>query len=58
MISDSVWPEENDIRKRFGAAFTLLFRFENRRAREREPFALVVSKSPAVFIFIREIDGL
>ena len=39
LIDDSVWPEENDIRRRFlsdeGAAFTLLFRFENRRARER-----------------------
>ena len=39
LIDDSVWPEENDLRRRFlsdeGAAFTLLFRFENRRARER-----------------------
>ena len=39
-----------------GAAFTLLFLFENRRAREREPLVLVVNKSPAVFI--REIDDL
>ena len=34
---------ENDIRRRFlsdeVAAFTLLFRFENRRARERAPCA-------------------
>ena len=68
LIDDSVWPEENDIRRRFlsdeGAAFTLLFRFENRRARERseraraEPLALTVNKSPAAFIFIREIDDL
>ena len=29
---------------------------ELKRAREREPVALVVIKSPAVFIFIREID--
>ena len=68
MIDDSVLPEENDIRRRFlsdeGAAFTLLFRFENRRARERseraraEPLALTVNKSPAAFIFIREIDDL
>ena len=40
LIDDSVWPEENDIRRRFlsdeVAAFTLLFRFENRRACERE----------------------
>ena len=28
--------------------FTLLFRFENRRARDREPLALAVSKFPAV----------
>ena len=39
LIDDSVWPEENDKRRRFlsdeVAAFTLLFRFENRRARER-----------------------
>ena len=59
---------ENDIRSRFlsdeGAAFTLLFRFENRRARERsdraraQPLALTVNKSPAAFIFIREIDDL
>ena len=39
LIDDSVWPEENDLRRRFlsdeGAAFTLLFRFENGRARER-----------------------
>ena len=62
LIDDSVWPEENDIRRRFlsdeGAAFTLLFRFENKRARERDPLALMVNKSPAVFIFIREIDDL
>ena len=62
MIDDSVWPEENDLRRRFlsdeGAAFTLLFRFENGRARERDPLALMVNKSPAVFIFIREIDDL
>ena len=68
MIDDSLLPEENDIRRRFlsdeGAAFTLLFRFENRRARERseraraEPLALTVNKSPAAFIFIREIDDL
>ena len=68
LIDDSVWPEENDIRRRFlsdeGAAFTLLFRFENRRARERseraraQPLALTVNKSPAAFIFIREIDDL
>ena len=37
-----------------GAAFTLLFRFENRRARERteragEPLALMVNKPPAAF---------
>ena len=60
MIDDSVWPEENDLRRRFlsdeGAAFTLLFRFENGRARERDPLALMVNKSPEVFIFIREID--
>ena len=53
---------ENDIRRRFlsdeCAAFTLLFRFENRRAREREPLALLVNKSPAAFIFIRKIDDL
>ena len=39
LTDDSVWPEENDIRRRFlsdeGAAFTLLFHFENRRTRER-----------------------
>ena len=39
LIDDSVRPEENDIRRRVlsdeGAAFTLLFHFENRRARER-----------------------
>ena len=39
LIDDSVWPEENDIRRRFLSdevlAFTLLFRFENRRALER-----------------------
>ena len=33
LIDDSVWPEENYIRRRFqsdeGAAFTLLFLFEN-----------------------------
>ena len=62
MIDDSVWPEENDLRRRFlsdkGAAFTLLFRFENGRARERDPLALMVNKSLAVFIFIREIDDL
>ena len=62
LIDDSVWPEENDLRRRFlsneGAAFTLLFRFENGRARERYPLALMVNKSPAVFIFIREIDDL
>ena len=38
LIDDSVRPEENYIRRRFlsdeCAAFTLLFRFENRRARE------------------------
>ena len=27
-------------------------------AREREPLALMVKKSPAVFIFIRKIDDL
>ena len=70
LIDDSVWPEENDIGRRFlseeGAAFTLLFRFENRQVRERselgrdekEPVGLVVIKSPAVFILIREIDDL
>ena len=62
LIDDSVWPEENDLRRRFlsdeGAAFTLLFGFENKRARERDPLALMVNKSPAVFIFIREIDDL
>ena len=67
LIDDSVWPEENDIRRRFlsdqVAAFTLLYLFENRRARERsertrEPLALVVNKAPAVFIFISEIDDL
>ena len=62
MIDDSVWPEENDLRRRFlsdeSAAFTLLFRFENGRARERDPLALMVNKSPVVFIFIREIDDL
>ena len=62
MIDDSVWPEENDLRRRFlsdeAAAFTLLFRFENRRAPERDPLALMVNKSPAVFIFIGEIDDL
>ena len=62
MIDESVWPEENDLRRRFlsdkGAAFTLLFRFENGRARERDPLALMVNKSLAVFIFIREIDDL
>ena len=68
LIDDSVWPEENYIRRRFlseeGAAFTPLFRFENRRARERSerarahPLALTVNKSPAAFIFIREIDDL
>ena len=62
MIDDSAWPEENDLRRRFlsdeGAAFTLLFRFENGRERERDPLALMVNKSPAVFIFIREIDDL
>ena len=62
MIDESVWPEENDLRRRFlsdkAAAFTLLFRFENGRARERDPLALMVNKSPAVFIFIREIDDL
>ena len=55
-------PLENDLRRRFlsdeGAACTLLFRFENGRARERDPLALMVNKSPAVFIFIREIDDL
>ena len=65
LTDDSVWPEENDIRRRFqsdeGAASTLLFHFKNRQTRERserarEPVALVVIKSPAVFIFIREID--
>ena len=39
LINDSARPEENDIRRRFLSdqvpAFTLLFRFENRRARER-----------------------
>jgi len=39
LIDDSVWPEENDILRRFlsdeGAAFTLLFFFENRQVRER-----------------------
>ena len=62
MIDDSVWPEENDLRflSDNGAAFTLLFRFENGRASERDPPALMVNKSPAVFIFIfiREIDDL
>ena len=68
LIDDSVWPEENDIRRRFLSdevpAFTLLVRFENRRARERrerderEPVGLVLIKSPAVFILIREIDDL
>ena len=29
-----------------------------KRARERDPLALMVNKSPAVFIFIREIDDL
>ena len=29
-----------------------------KRARERYPLALMVNKSPAVFIFIREIDDL
>ena len=29
-----------------------------KRAREREPLALMVNKSPAAFIFIREIDDL
>ena len=59
---NSVWPEENDLRRRFlsdkGAAFTLLFLFENGRASERDPLALMVNKSAAVFIFIREIDDL
>ena len=65
LINDSARPEENDIRRRFlsdeGAAFTLLFRFENRRARkrserarERDVLVLIVNKSHAVFIFIRE----
>ena len=62
MIDDFVWPEENDLPRRFlsdeGAAFTILFRFENGRARERDPLALMVNKSPTVFIFIREIDDL
>ena len=47
------------------AAFTLLFPFENRRARERseraserEPLALLVNISPAAFIFIPKIDDL
>ena len=43
LTDDSVWPEENDIRRRVlsdeGAAFTLLFLFENRRARERSEHA-------------------
>ena len=67
LIDDLVWPEENDIRRRFlsdeGAAFTLLFHFENKRTRERsererQPVALVIIKSPAVFNFIPEIDDL
>ena len=41
LIDDSVRPEQNYIRRRFlsdeCAAFTLLFRLENRRARERAP---------------------
>ena len=49
LIDDSLRPEENYIRRRFlsdeGAAFTL-------------PLAPMVNKSPAVFIFIREIDDL
>ena len=57
MIDDSVWPppEENDLPRRFlsdeGAALTLLFRFENGRARERDPLALMVNKSPLRFLF-------
>ena len=39
LTDDSVWPEKNYIHGRFlsdeGAAFTLLFHFENRRTRER-----------------------
>ena len=31
---------------------------EAKRAREREPLALLVNKSPAAFIFIRKIDDL
>ena len=62
MIDDSVWPEEIDLRKRFLSdevpGFTLLFRFENGRACVRDPLALMVNKSPAVYIFIREIDDL
>ena len=47
LIDDSVWPEENDLRRRFlndeGAAFTLFFRFENRRARERSQVTMLTS---------------
>ena len=56
-IDDSVWPppEENDLRRRFlsdeGTALTLLFRFENGRASERDPLALMVNKSPLRFLF-------
>ena len=60
MIDDSVWRKENDLRRRVlsdeGAAFILLFRFENGRARKRDPLALMANKSPAFFIFVREID--
>ena len=44
LTDDSVWPEENYIRRRFlsdeGAAFTFLFHFENRRTRERSERAI------------------
>ena len=47
LIDDSVWTEGNDLRRRFlsdkGAAFTLLFRFENRRARKRSERAREIS---------------
>ena len=61
-LKKMIYADRSRLRRRFlsdeGAAFTLLFRFENKRARERDPLALMVNKSPAVFIFIREIDDL
>ena len=64
LIDDSVWPEENDIRRRFLSdevpALHSFFvsKIDEHERDEREPVGLVLIKSPAVFILIREIDDL